>query len=75
MTIDSRGRSSRNGASGSLKSACRAYKNAPGMVAHRSFPPDVVIEVKALAWEMPAKLGLPLSRLHSPDIRAEALVS
>ena len=39
----------------------------------RSFPPGVVVEVKALACELPATLGVPLSRLHIPDIRAEAI--
>ncbi len=29
--------------------------------------------VKALACELPASLGVPLSRLHVPDIRDEAL--
>jgi hypothetical protein len=32
-----------------------------------------VVEVKALACELPARLGVPLSRLHVPDIRAEAV--
>jgi len=31
----------------------------------------VVVEVKAIACELPHRLGLPLSRLHVPDIRAE----
>jgi hypothetical protein len=43
------------------------------MGAPRSFPPGVVVEVKALACELPAKLGVPLARLHIPDIRAEAI--
>jgi hypothetical protein len=29
--------------------------------------------VKAIACELPARLGLPLSRLHVPDIRAEVI--
>ena len=36
-----------------------------------SFPPEVVVAVKALACELPARLGVPLSRLHVPDIVAE----
>jgi len=32
-----------------------------------------VVEVKALACQLPAELGLPLSRLHVPDIRSEAV--
>lgn len=33
----------------------------------------MAIEVKALACELPARLGLPLSRLFVPDIRAEVI--
>jgi hypothetical protein len=33
----------------------------------------VVVEVKALACELPATLGVPLSRLHVPEIRSEAI--
>jgi transposase len=38
-----------------------------------ALPPAVVIEVKAIACELPGHLGLPLSRLHVPDIRQEVL--
>ena len=38
-----------------------------------SFPPDIVVAVKALACEMPSSLGLPLSRLSLGDVRHEAL--
>ena len=41
------------------------------MVDPRSFPPEVVVAVKALACELPSRLGVPLSRLHVPDIVAE----
>lgn len=43
------------------------------MVDRRFSPPEVVVAVKAIACELPQRLGLPLSRLHVPDIRAEAL--
>ena len=36
-------------------------------------PPELVVAVKAIACELPAQLGLPLSRLHIPDIRAEVI--
>jgi DDE superfamily endonuclease len=39
----------------------------------RSFPPEVVVAVKALACELPSRLGVPLSRLHIPDIATEVL--
>ena len=32
-----------------------------------------MVEVKALACELPQELGVPLSRLHVPDIRAEVI--
>jgi DDE superfamily endonuclease len=32
-----------------------------------------VVAVKAIACELPAQLGLPLARLHVPDIRAEVI--
>jgi hypothetical protein len=37
------------------------------------FPPELVVEVKAIACELPARLALPFSRLHIPDIRGEVL--
>jgi len=39
----------------------------------RFSPPEVVVAVKSIACELPAKLGLPFSRLHIPDIRAEVI--
>ncbi len=41
------------------------------MVDPRSFPPEVVVAVKSLACELPSRLGVPLSRLHVPDIVEE----
>lgn len=48
-------------------------RNVPEAAAHRSFPPEVVVAVKALACELPSRLGVPLSRLHVPDITAEVI--
>jgi len=31
----------------------------------------MVVAVKAIACELPARLGLPFSHLHDPDIQAE----
>ena len=39
---------------------------APGL-----FPPEVVVEVKALACELPATFGLPISRWSSADLAAQ----
>ena len=43
------------------------------MAGPRSFPPEVVVAVKALACELPSRLGVPLSRLHVPDIATEVV--
>jgi hypothetical protein len=36
-------------------------------------PPELVVAVKAIACELPARLGLPFSRLHVPAIQAEVV--
>lgn len=33
----------------------------------------MVVAIKALACALPATLGVPLSRLHVPDLRTEAI--
>jgi hypothetical protein len=38
-----------------------------------AFPPSVVVQVKALACELPYRLGLPLSRFSMADIRREVI--
>ena len=53
-------------------SDCRGWKNDPGRAAPRFFPPEVVVQVKAIACELPARRGLPLSRLSAADIVREA---
>ncbi len=47
--------------------------SANGAAVPRPFPPEVVVAVKALACELPARLGVPLSRLHIPDIASEVI--
>jgi hypothetical protein len=39
-------------------------RGAPG-----SFPPELVVRVKAIACELPAKLGVPLSRRTLSETR------
>jgi hypothetical protein len=39
-------------------------------VAPGSFPPGLVVRVKAIACELPAKLGLPLSRWSLAELGA-----
>ncbi len=43
------------------------------MVDRASFPPSVVVAVKALACELPLSTGLPLSRLSTTDLHREVL--
>jgi hypothetical protein len=50
------------GANVSLRSAWRAWKNVPDRVAPAPFPPELVVQVKALACELPARYDVPLSR-------------
>ncbi|MGH7899746.1 MAG: IS630 family transposase [Candidatus Binatia bacterium] len=38
----------------------------------RFFPPELIVQIKAIACELPATLGLPLSRLSTADIVREA---
>jgi hypothetical protein len=49
------------------------WRSGPGGDAQASFPPELVVEVKAIACELPSRLGLPLSRLQVPDIRSEVI--
>ena len=39
----------------------------------RAFPPSVIVEVKALACELPKRLGLPLARWSVSDLRREVV--
>lgn len=48
-------------------------RSSLGEAARRRFPPELVVEVKALACELPQRLGRPLSRWQVPDLRAEVL--
>src|SRR6266542_2033973 len=50
------------GASAFLRNAWQAWKNVPDRVAPGHFPPELVVQVKALACELPATHNLPLSR-------------
>ena len=49
-----------------------AWRSAPARAGPELFPPEVVVQVKALACELPATLGVPLSRLSTADIVREA---
>jgi DDE superfamily endonuclease len=66
-------RSSASGASASRWRACPASKKSLGAGVPPAFPPSVVVQVKALACELPSRLGLPLSRFSLAEIRREVL--
>src|SRR3989337_3367560 len=60
------------GVNGSSGADCQDWKSDPGRAAPRFFPPEGVVQGKAIACELPATLGVPLSRLSSADIAREA---
>jgi hypothetical protein len=53
--------------------AWRVWRSAPAKDDRGVFPPDVVCEIKALACQLPADLGLPFSRLSRADLRTAAI--
>jgi hypothetical protein len=67
------GRSSASGASASAWRVCRASRRNLGAGGQPAFPPSVVVQVKALACELPSRRGLPLSRFSLAEIRREVL--
>ena len=69
----SRGSRCRSGASASSTRACRGWRSARGQAVPGLFPPAQVAEVKALACELPAERGVPLSRWSSAEIAREAV--
>ena len=48
-------------------------RNNLGAGVPLSFPPSIVVQVKALACELPHRLGLPFSRLSVADIHQEVV--
>jgi len=68
-----RARLSASGANDLLWRVSQASRSNLGAGVLLSFPPSVVVQVKALACELPHRLGLPLSRLSLADIRQEAM--
>jgi hypothetical protein len=59
------------GASASSMNAWPVWTSVPARAVPGLFPPEVVVQVKALACELPATLGVPLSRLSTADIARE----
>jgi len=62
-------KSSANGANDSSKSACSGWRNVPDRVAPGRFPPERVVQVQALACELPATHHVPLSRWSLEELR------
>ena len=67
------GKSSASGVNASSKSACPAWRNNPEAGDQLVFPPSVVVEVKALACQLPYECGVPLSRFSLSEIRREVM--
>src|SRR5437764_7599962 len=66
-------RSSASGASGLRLPEYLAWKLSLAAGVKPAFPPSLVVQVKALACELPHRLGLPLSRLSIADIRQHVI--
>ena len=62
-------RSSASGGNASMSRACLDSKSKLVAVPRRVFPPSVVVEVKALACELPTLHGKPLSRFSMAELR------
>ena len=69
----SRASRSPSGASASLTRASLAWRSGRGGAVQGLFPPAQVAEVKALACELPAERGVPLSRWSSAELAREAV--
>ncbi len=51
----------------------RGWRIDPDLDARPLFPPDIVVQVKALACELPCESGVPLSRWSTGEIAREAI--
>ena len=65
-------RSSACGGSDSLRNVWRGWKKASARDGPGLFPPEVVVQVKALACELPSSRQQPLSRWSVAEIAAQA---
>jgi DDE superfamily endonuclease len=59
------------GANGFTKSDSRAWTSSLARVAPGFFPPEIVVQVKALACELPSTYHIPLSRWSRADLAAQ----
>src|SRR5206468_11227796 len=67
------GRSSASGANDLPSRGSPASRRNLGAADPPAFPPSVVLQVKALACELPHRLQLPLSQLSLSEIRREVI--
>ena len=63
------------GANVSLSNGWKAWRNALDRAAPGLFPPDIIVQVKAIACELPAIYEVPLSRWSAPEIARYACQS
>ena len=56
------------GANASLLNAWPVWRKSPDRVGPGLFPPELVVQIKALACELPAQLGEPLARWSVPEL-------
>ncbi len=68
-----RGRSSASGVGVSTRTDYAVSKISRAAADRRVFPPSVMVEIKALACELPSRLGLPLARWSLAELRREAV--
>jgi hypothetical protein len=61
-------KSSACGEDGSLKNVSKVWMSDPARGGPGLFPPDLVVQVKALACELPATRNLPLARWSIADL-------
>ena len=66
-------KSSASGGNVSFVSACKGLTSNRAAGGLPAFPPSVVVEVKALACQLPSQRGLPLSRFTISEIRREVI--
>ena len=62
-----------SGVNVSSRNDCPVWRPNPELGARPFFPPEVVVQVKALACELPADTGLPLSRFSRRDLAREVI--
>ncbi|MGB6065444.1 MAG: hypothetical protein WBG50_11585 [Desulfomonilaceae bacterium] len=69
-----RAQSSRSGGNGSSSNDSTVWRTYQDAAERALFPPQSIVEIKALTCELCVRLGLPFLRLGSSDIAREALV-